>query len=76
MEGVPTGPGRSGGVGAGRVAGPIRIRLHDAALYNRDMIRFSADDGTACTACWLVPAALPADVALFPVRLAAALAAR
>ncbi|AWI88269.1 DNA mismatch repair protein MutT [Methylobacterium sp. DM1] len=52
------------------------IRLHDAALYDRDVIRFSEDDGTACTARWLAPAALPNGVALFPDGLAAALAAR
>lgn len=52
------------------------IRLHDAALYDRDVIRFSEDDGTACTARWLAPAALPDGVDLFPDGLAAALAAR
>jgi 8-oxo-dGTP pyrophosphatase MutT (NUDIX family) len=48
-------------------------RLHDAAFYDRDVIRFSEDDGTACTARWLRPAALPDGVALFPDGLAAAL---
>ncbi len=52
------------------------IRLHDAALYDRDVIRFSEDDGTACTARWLRPAALPDGAALFPDGLAAALAHR
>ena len=52
------------------------IRLHDATLYDRDVIRFSEDDGTACTARWLAPAALPDGVALFPGGLAAALASR
>ena len=52
------------------------IRLHDATLYDRDVIRFSEDDGTACTARWLAPAALPDGVALFPDGLAAALASR
>ncbi|OHV15337.1 DNA mismatch repair protein MutT [Methylorubrum extorquens] len=52
------------------------IRLHDAALYDRDVIRFSEDDGTACTARWLRPAALPDSAAFFPDGLAAALAHR
>ena len=52
------------------------IRLHDAALYDREVIRFSEDDGTACTARWLRPAALPDGAALFPDGLAAALAHR
>ncbi|WP_437872085.1 NUDIX hydrolase [Methylorubrum extorquens] len=52
------------------------IRLQDAALYDRDVIRFSEDDGTACTARWLRPAALPDGAALFPDGLAAALAHR
>ncbi|KQQ11957.1 DNA mismatch repair protein MutT [Methylobacterium sp. Leaf123] len=49
------------------------IRLHDAALYDRDVIRFSEDDGTACTARWFRPTALPDGAALFPDGLAAAL---
>ncbi|MCP1547441.1 MULTISPECIES: NUDIX hydrolase [Methylorubrum] len=49
------------------------IRLHDAALYDRDVIRFSEDDGTACTARWCRPDALPDGAALFPDGLAAAL---
>ena len=52
------------------------IRLHDAALYDRDVIRFSEDDGTACTARWLRPSALPDGAVLFPDGLAAALAHR
>ncbi|CAO4166229.1 NUDIX hydrolase [Methylorubrum extorquens] len=52
------------------------IRLHDAALYDRDVIRFSEDDGTACTARWLRPSVLPDGAALFPDGLAAALAHR
>ncbi|ABY29883.1 NUDIX hydrolase [Methylorubrum extorquens] len=52
------------------------IRLHDATLYDRDVIRFSEDDGTACTARWLRPAALPDGAALFPDGLAAALVHR
>lgn len=52
------------------------IRLHDAALYDRDVIRFCEDDGTACTARWLRPDALPDGAALFPDGLAVALAAR
>ena len=52
------------------------IRLHDAALYDRDVIRFSEDDGTACTARWLRPAALPDGATLFPDGLAAALSRR
>ncbi|AMB44617.1 NUDIX domain-containing protein [Methylobacterium sp. AMS5] len=52
------------------------IRLHDAALYDRDLIRFSEDDGTACTARWLRPSALPDGAVLFPDGLAAALAHR
>ncbi len=52
------------------------IRLHDAALYGRDVIRFSEDDGAVCTARWHRPAALPDGVALFPDGLAGALASR
>ena len=52
------------------------IRLHDVALYDRDVLRFSEDDGTACNARWLRPAALPDGAALFPDGLAAALAHR
>ncbi len=52
------------------------IRLDDAALYARDAIRFSEDDGTACLARWVRPNALPTGVALYPDGLAEALAAR
>lgn len=52
------------------------IRLHDTALYERDAIAFSEDDGTACTARWIRPGALPEGVALFPDGLAAALGPR
>lgn len=51
------------------------ICLHDAALYERDVIRFSEDDGTACTARWVRPGALPSGIALYPDGLAEALAA-
>jgi hypothetical protein len=40
------------------------LEHHDATLYDRDVIRFSEDDGTACTARWLRPSALPDGAAL------------
>lgn len=52
------------------------VRLHDAALYDRDAIAFAEDSGTPCTARWFRPEALPEGVALYPDGLAAALAAR
>ncbi|MEH3118368.1 MAG: hypothetical protein PGN25_12475 [Methylorubrum populi] len=52
------------------------IRLHDAALYDRDVIRFGEDDGAACTARWIGPGDLPPGIALYPDGLATALPGR
>lgn len=52
------------------------LRLHDAALYERDVIPFREDDGTPCTARWIRPAALDDSVRFSPDGLAAALETR
>lgn len=52
------------------------LRLHDATLYERDVILFREDDGAPCTARWFRPDILDAGVSLYPEGLAAALETR
>jgi ADP-ribose pyrophosphatase YjhB (NUDIX family) len=51
-----------------------KVELGDAALYGRDTIGFAEDEGTACLARWIAPAALPPGVELYPAALAALIA--
>ena len=46
------------------------VRLHDASLYERDVIRFRERDGTSCTARWFAPHDLAREAVLLPIGLA------
>jgi ADP-ribose pyrophosphatase YjhB (NUDIX family) len=45
------------------------VELEDGSLYRRDSIPFLEDEGTACLARWVAPAALAPGVELYPAGL-------
>ena len=45
------------------------VKLDDPQIYKKDVIQYSEDNGTMCTAKWFSPTCLPLGVDLYPSEL-------